>query len=66
MLFIFCLLSILSDGAPVTGSRSGSALFPIVNDGEAAVLFCFIFLLLAVNELWSTPLSWGAVRKDAA
>jgi hypothetical protein len=23
-------------------------------------------LLLAVNELWSTPLSWGAVRKDAA
>jgi putative oxidoreductase len=29
-------------------ARSGNGLLPILNDGEAAVLFCFVFLLLAV------------------
>ena len=45
-------------------ARSGNVLFPIVNDGEAAVLFCFIFLLLAVagGGSWSID----AARRAAA
>jgi len=36
-------------------AASGNALLPILNDGEAAVLYCFIFLLLAVagGGAWS-------------
>ena len=36
-------------------AASGNALLPILNDGEAAVLYCFVFLLLAVagGGAWS-------------
>jgi putative oxidoreductase len=30
-------------------ARSGGALFPVTNQGEAAVLYCFIFLYLAAK-----------------
>ena len=41
---------------------SGNVLLPILNDGEAAVLYCFIFLLLAVvgGGAWSVDAARGA------
>ena len=30
-------------------ARSGAFLFPVVNDGERAVLYCFVFLYLAAR-----------------
>ena len=47
---------------------SGNALIPILNDGEAAVLFCFIFLFLAVAGAgaWSIDAARGAATLEPA
>ena len=47
---------------------SGNALIPILNDGEAAVLFCFIFLFLAVAGAgaWSIDAVRGAATPEPA
>ena len=37
----------------------GPAFFPIVNHGELAVLYCFIFLYIASRG----PVKWGLIRK---
>ena len=45
-------------------SRSGAFLFPLVNRGESAVLFCFIFLYFASTGagIWSVD-AWRAGRR---
>jgi len=47
---------------------SGNVLIPILNDGEAAVLFCFIFLFLAVagGGAWSIDAARGAATLEPA
>ena len=47
---------------------SGNVLIPILNDGEAAVLFCFIFLVLAVagGGAWSIDAARGAATLEPA
>lgn len=47
---------------------SGNVLIPILNDGEAAVLFCFIFLFLAVagGGAWSIDAARGATTLEPA
>ena len=47
---------------------SGNVLIPILNDGEAAVLFCFIFLFLAVagGGAWSIDAARGAATPSPA
>ena len=44
---------------------SGNALIPILNDGEAAVLFCFVFLLLTVagGGAWSVDAARSAALR---
>ena len=37
----------------------GTNFFPVVNRGELAVLYCFIFLLIACRG----PVKWGLIRK---
>jgi putative oxidoreductase len=47
---------------------SGHVLLPILNDGEAAVLYCFIFLLFAVagGGAWSVDAARSAVPIEPA
>lgn len=42
-------------------SQGGNLLFPLLNGGESAVLFCFIFLLVAVKGAgkWSLASALG-------
>ena len=47
---------------------SGNVPFPMLNDGEPAVLFCFVFLLLAVagGGAWSIDAARGAATPEPA
>ena len=49
-------------------ARSGNVLFPMLNEGEAAVLYCFIFLLLAVagSGAWSIDAAKSAAAPEPA
>jgi putative oxidoreductase len=42
----------------------GNVLMPMLNQGEAAVLYCFIFLFLAAGGpgAWSVDVARGAAR----
>ncbi len=39
--------------------QMGPKFFPIVNQGELAILYCFIFLFIASRG----PVKWGLIRK---
>jgi len=45
---------------------TGNALIPMLNDGEPAVLYCFVFLLIAVagGGAWSIDAVRGAAGSD--
>src|ERR687891_682421 len=42
--------------------------FPLLNDGDAAILYCFVFLYLAAagGGVWSLDKLWNRSRRDTA
>ena len=52
----------------IAHASSGTPLVPMLNQGEAAVLYCFIFLYLAVAGAgaWSVDAARGAAPSPAA